>query len=107
MRLQKPATILEQLGVNPGRDLEKTLLDLIEARTKEIALPDACVVVPTKPGHKLPWTDAPAALAIISKSSDNIWLRSKVPRLSAFQTITARSLLVPPAFVDQMEDTSE
>jgi len=107
MRLHKPATILEQLGVEPGRDLEKTLCDLIEARAKELALPDACVVVPTKPGHKLPWTDALAALAIISKSSANIWLRSKAPRLSAFRNITARSLLVPPAYIDQMGETSK
>ncbi len=107
MRRRGPGTILKQLGVNPGRDPEKTLLDLIEARAKELTLPDACVVVPAKPGHKRPWTDSLAALAIISKSSANIWLRSKAPRLSAIRNTTAISLLVPPAFTDQMEEISK
>ena len=96
-------TILDRLGLKSGSEPEKTLLDLIEARAKELVLPDACVVIPTKIDRPCPWSDPLAILAVITKSSASIWLRSKTPRLSALRKTPAISLLVPPAFADQFE----
>jgi hypothetical protein len=97
-------TILERLGLKSGSAPEKTLLDLIEARARELVLPDACVVIPTKIDHPCPWPDPLAILAVISKSSASIWLRSKTPRLSVLQKTPAISLLVPPNFADQIKE---
>ena len=96
-------TILERLGLKSGSAPEKTLLDLIEARARELVLPAACVVIPTKIDHPCPWPDPLAILAVISKSSASIWLRSKTPRLSVLRKTPAISLLVPPAFAAQIE----
>jgi hypothetical protein len=99
-------TILKRLGLKAGSTPEKTLLDLIEARAKELVLPDACVVIPTKTDSPCPWPDPLAILAVITKSSASVWLRSKTPRLSALRKTSAVSLLVPPTFVDQIEGLS-
>ena len=99
-------TILKRLGMELGSTPEVTLLHLIEARAKELRLPDACVVVPTKIDHPCPWTDPLAILAVITKSSGSIWLRSKTPRLSVLRKVSAISLLVPPIFADQIEELS-
>ncbi len=99
-------TILKRLDMELGSTPEVTLLHLIEARAKELRLPDACVVVPTKIDHPCPWTDPLAILAVITKSSANIWLRSKTPRLSVLRKVSAISLLVPPIFADQIEELS-
>ncbi len=96
-------TILERLGFKSGSAPEKTLLDLIEARAKELVLPDACVVIPTKIDRPCPWPDPLAILAVITKSSASIWLRSKTPRLSVLRKNPEISLLVPPTFADQIE----
>ena len=99
-------TILKRLGMELGSTPEVTLLHLIEARAKELRLPDACVVIPTKIDHPCPWTDPLAILAVITKSSGSIWLRSKTPRLSVLRKVSAISLLVPPIFADQIEGLS-
>ncbi len=101
-----PVKILQQLGEEPGLDAEKELVALIEKRTEELPLPNACVVVPNKPAHGCPWADPLAALAVITKSSATVWLRSKSPRLSLIGTRQAVSLLVPPTFADRMEAAS-
>jgi hypothetical protein len=106
-RQRQPRTILKHLGLEPGPAPEKALLGLIGERANELALPDACVIVPTKQGHPCPWPDPLAALAVITKSSANIWLRSKTPRLSALRNKSAISLLVPPGFADQIEELSK
>jgi len=99
-------TVLKRLGLQPGSTPEKTLLDLIEVRAKELRLPDACVVMPTNIDHSCPWPDPLAILAVITKSSASIWLRSKTPRLSVLRKTSAISLLVPPVFADQIEGLS-
>ncbi len=107
MRRRGPKSILKHLGVEFGAAPEKTLLGLIEVRAKELALPDACVVVPAKRSHPCLWPDPLAALAVITKSSASIWLRSKEPRLSTIRKTSAISLLVPPVFANQMEKLSK
>ena len=99
-------TILQRLDLEPDSVPEETLVALIEAQAKEITLPDACMVVPTKASHPGPWTDPLTVLAIITKSSARIWLRSKTPRLTVLRKTTAISLLAPPTFTLPLEGQS-
>ncbi len=80
------------------------LLKLIDKRAKELLLPDACVVVPANPVHFRPWPDPLAAIAVITKSSNNVWLRHKTPLFSKLRKRDAVSLLVPPAFAKRIEE---
>jgi hypothetical protein len=100
-----PRTILKGLDLESGTNPEQTLLDLIEQRTKELALPDACLVLPTVWSGQRPWPDTLAALAIITKCSSRVWLRSKTPRLSAIRKTFSASLLVPPAYGNRIRET--
>jgi len=102
----RPKTILKRLGFDPGNAPEKTLVCLIEQRAKELALPDACVVVPTNQCHPSPGPDILAALAIITKSSGSVWLRGKTPRLSVIKTRSIVSLLVPPPWAAKILELS-
>ena len=107
LRRRAPGTILKLLGIDPGPAPEKTLTGLIDQRARELALPDACVVVPAKQNHPCPWPDPLSALAIITKSSSSVWLRSKTPRLSAIKKRSVVSLLIPPAHAAQIEELSK
>ena len=102
-----PATILKHLGIDPGSVPEKTLVGLIDQRARDLALPDACVVVPVKQNHPCPWPDPLAALAVITKSSGSVWLRSKTPRLSAINRRSVVSLLIPPLYAARIEELSK
>ena len=107
LRRRAPGTILKHLGIAPGPAPEKTLAGLIDQRARELALPDACVVVPSKQDHPSPWPDTLAALAIITKSSGSVWLRSKTPRLTAMKKRSVVSLLIPPACAHRIEELSK
>ena len=113
---QTPADVLRYLGVSLQADAQteakldaeadahRQLCELINARANELSLPEGCVVIASLPSHRLIWTDALSALAILAKSSDAIWLRSKSPALSAALARTEVTLLVPPAFAHQLPD---
>ena len=107
LRRRAPETILKHLGIDPGPAPEITLAGLIDQRARELALPDACVVVPSKQDHPSPWPDTLAALAIITKSSGSVWLRSKTPRLTAMKKRSVVSLLIPPACAHRIEELSK
>jgi hypothetical protein len=96
-------TILQRLDLEPGLVPEETLVALIEAQAGKITLPDACVVVPTKANHPNWWTDPLTVLAIITKSSARVWLRTKTPRLTVLRRTTVVSLLAPPTFTLPLE----
>ena len=107
LRHRPPRAFLKHLGIAPGSAPEKTLAGLIDQRARELALPDACVVVPSKQDHPSPWPDTLAALAVITKSSGSVWLRSKTPRLSALKKSSVVSLLVPPVYAAGIEELSK
>ena len=107
LRRRAPGTILKHLGIDPGQAPEKTLVGLIDRRAGELALPDACVVVPAKQNHPCPWPDPLATLAIITKSAGSVWLRGKTPRLSAIKKRSVVSLLIPPACAARIEELSK
>jgi len=113
---QTPADVLRYLGVSlqanaqtdakpdAEADAHRQLCELIDTRANELPLPEGCVVIASLPSHRLIWTDALSALAILAKSSEAIWLRSKSPALSAALARTQVTLLVPPAFAHQLPD---
>ena len=103
LRRMGPKSILKQLEVEVIGDPKELLLSLIETRARELQLPEACLVVPTKSTHPNPWPDPLSALAIITKSSQSIWLRNKSPRLTVPKRIGEISLLVPPRFTENIK----
>jgi len=93
-----PGLLLRSLGIDPTPDPMRELERRIEARARELPLPDACLVVPAEPTHSCHFPDALSALAVLAKCSDHVWLREKSPTLSRLATRREVSLLVPPAF---------
>jgi hypothetical protein len=83
----------------------KHLQALVNDRARELPLPPGCAVVRTSPDHPSVWPDPLSALAVLSKSTDTVWLRDKTPALSLAVQRTAISLLVPAAFSDQLKET--
>ncbi len=103
---KSPADVLQHLGEDPQSDPERQLCDLINERANELPLPEGCAVIPALDGHRLIWTDALSALAILAKCSNAIWLRAKTPTLNAALTRTQVTLLVPPLFADRLPKES-
>ena len=95
-----------QLATKPGKaadvDAEKRLITLINERANTLPLPEGCAVITSDVSHAVLWSDPLCALAILSKCSDSIWLRSKTPSLMAAYQCGTVSLLVPPNFVNQL-----
>jgi hypothetical protein len=83
---------------------ERHLQMLVNQRADALPLPEGCAVVPTAHAHPMPWPDPLAALAVLSKSTDTVWLRGKTPALVAAVQREAVSLLVPPAFADRIAE---
>lgn len=80
------------------------LVALISQRACELPLPEGCAVVPSDATHPCPWPDVLATLAVLSQSTDTVWLRGKSPALSTAMTRGPVSLLIPPAFVRQIKE---
>ncbi len=97
-----PAFILRHLGIEPIEDGQKQLIALIDARARELTLPDGCVVIPALPEHPILWSDTLATLAVLCKCSDSIWLRNKTTALSTGLQHTQVTLLVPPLFARRL-----
>lgn len=83
------------------------LVALISQRARELPLPEGCAVVPSAAIHLSPWPDVLAALAVLSQSTDTVWLRGKTPTLSTAMTRGPVSLLIPPAFVRQIKESKQ
>jgi hypothetical protein len=75
---------------------------LINQRAKELPLPEGCAVIKTHVSQPEIWTDALSVLAILTKCTDTIWLRSKSPSLVSARTKRTVSLLVPPLFIHHL-----
>jgi len=93
-RAYKPRRLLEELGVKASAaKAEQVLTDLINAHAQTLPLPDGLVVLPRGVDTTCHWSDPLTALALITKSSNAVWLRAKNPQLRlAWHQIT---LLVP------------
>ena len=99
-----PALLLQALGVDPSVDPMRALEHLIEARARELPLPDACLVVRVDPTHPCRLPDVLSALAVLAKCSEHVWLREKRPNLSRLATRREVSLLLPPRFSDRLQE---
>jgi hypothetical protein len=83
-------------------DPAQRLAELVNQRASALPLPDGCVVISAHPSHRVLWKDPLTVLAILSKSTDCVWLRSKTPSLQAALRRNSVSLLVPPAFAARL-----
>ena len=102
--------VLSALGeIDEGKGLpftpERRLATLINRRASELPLPDGCAVIKAHPKHCVIWDDPLTVLAILSKSTETVWLRSKSPAIKSALQRDAISLLIPPAFIDRLEET--
>ena len=104
LEVTSPTDILRYLEVNPTHDPKRKLIGLINNRANELPLPGACVVIPVHKYHEQIWLDVLSTLAILSKCSDHLWLRTKDPSLKAALNRRHASLLIPPLFVDRLTE---
>lgn len=100
------AQTLQFLGIVPRRAAVGQLEALIDARARELPLPDGCAVIAHRISHRLIWSDALTTLAILSKCSDSLWLRDKSPSLLSALQRHQVSLLVPTLFVHRLPEIS-
>ena len=80
-----PRELLKVCGIPDGANPKQELIQQIDARAAELPLPDGCAVVDFKSNHTQVWNDVLTVLAVICKSSTNIWLRSKTTNLTLIQ----------------------
>jgi hypothetical protein len=102
---QEPEKILELLRItydSKSISASEQLTALINQRAKELPLPEGCAVIKTHVSQPEIWTDALSVLAILTKCTDTIWLRSKSPSLVSGRTKRTVSLLVPPLFIQHL-----
>ncbi len=102
---QEPENILKLLRISHNskfRNATEQLTALINQRAKELPLPEGCAVIKTDATHTEIWTDALSVLAILTKCTDTIWLRSKTPSLAGARAKRTVSLLVPPLFINHL-----
>ena len=102
---QEPENILKLLRISHNskfNNATEQLVALINQRAKELPLPEGCAVIKTDATQAEIWTDALSVLAILTKCTDTIWLRSKTPSLAGARTKSTVSLLVPPSFINHL-----
>lgn len=102
---QDPEKILALLRItydSKYHSATEQLTALINERAKELPLPEGCAVIKTHISQAEIWTDALSVLAILTKCTDTIWIRSKSPSLVTARTKRTVSLLIPPSFIHQL-----
>ena len=102
---QEPESILKLLQISHDSKFTSAteqLSALINQRAKKLPLPEGCAVIKTNGQEPEIWTDALSVLAILTKSTDTIWLRSKSPSLAGARNKRTVSLLVPPLFAQHL-----
>jgi len=102
---QDPEKILRLLKIDLSDQFstaESQLVALINHRADELPLPEGCAVMAVNDSHGVIWPDALSALAILTKCTDSIWLRSKTPSLASIKGKPSLSLLVPPLFTNRL-----
>ena len=99
-----PEKLLAALGHEPVADVERRLAELINARAQELPLPDGCVVIAGRSDALVIWQDPLAALAILAKCSDYVWLRAKTPAIHAALRRNTVTLLIPPQFAARIPE---
>jgi len=88
----------------PGQDATKDLYSFINDHAQTLTLPDGCAVIQSDHAHSVVWDDPLSVLAILTKCTETVWLRSKSPSLFSGLKHTAVSLLIPPNFISQLPE---
>ena len=108
------AAVTSQTGVEPSAEQLKALNAartnaamrqlnaLINERAQALPLPEGCAVIVPRPEHQVLFGDLLSTLAIFSKCTESVWLRSKTPSLIAARGYNEVSLLIPPNFCEQL-----
>jgi hypothetical protein len=103
-----------QAGVDPSAEKLKALSTaraqaatrqlnaLINQRAQAMPLPEGCAVIVPRPKHTVLFADLLSTLAVFSKCTESIWLRSKTPSLIAARGYQEVSLLIPPNFYEKL-----
>ena len=99
-----PEKLLAALGYEAVADVEGRLAELINARAQELPLPDGCAVIAGRSDALVIWRDPLAALAILAKCSDYVWLRAKTPAIHAALRRNTVTLLIPPQFAARIPE---
>lgn len=109
LNLDSPIEILASLGLaqvsTTAASAARQLVQLINQRADELPLPEGCAVVKSLQSHETFWPDSLAALAVLTKCTDTVWLRAKTPTLSRLVGSRCVSLLIPPGFIDEVRKT--
>jgi hypothetical protein len=102
--IDNPGEILASLGLahesTSADSAARHLVQRINKRAAELPLPEGCAVVKSLQLHEMLWPDPLAALAVLTKCTDTVWLRAKTPTLSKLTGPRCVSLLIPPGFID-------
>lgn len=104
LNLDSPTEILASLGLaqesTSADSAARQLVQLINQRAAELPLPEGCAVAKSLQSHETLWPDPLAALAVLTKCTDTVWLRAKTPTFSKLTGQRYVSLLIPPGFID-------
>ena len=89
------------LGVGDvdAASVEERLRDAIDRRTRELRLPNGCVVVPPDDRHRPFGGDALTAFALASRANQAVWIACKYPVLHGSLGARRFSLLIPWGWV--------
>jgi len=99
-----PVRLLGLLGVTPEPDASAQLTGLIEARARDLPLPDACALASIPPADVVARRDLLTTLAVLTKCSARVWLRAKQPALASAFHRRAAALLVPTNWAERARD---
>jgi hypothetical protein len=93
---------LKALNTARAQAATRQLNALINQRAQAMPLPEGCAVIVPRPEHAVLFADLLSTLAVFSKCTESIWLRSKTPSLIAARCYQEVSLLIPPNFYEKL-----
>jgi hypothetical protein len=93
---------LKALSTARAQAATRQLNALINQRAQAMPLPEGCAVIVPRPKHTVLFADLLSTLAVFSKCTESIWLRSKTPSLIAARGYQEVSLLIPPNFYEKL-----
>ncbi|MFZ4711040.1 MAG: hypothetical protein ACOYMH_14505 [Zwartia sp.] len=93
---------LKALSTARAQAATRQLNALINQRAQAMPLPEGCAVIVPRPEHAVLFADLLSTLAVFSKCTESIWLRSKTPSLIAARGYREVSLLIPPNFYEKL-----
>jgi len=100
--VETSAEKLKALSTARAQAATRQLNALINQRAQAMPLPEGCAVIVPRPKHTVLFADLLSTLAVFSKCTESIWLRSKTPSLIGARGYQEVSLLIPPNFYEKL-----